>query len=43
MQAGAKAGRRGDSPKVCPRTETSLLRRAWIRGYARARPAPTEG
>ncbi|WP_406014331.1 hypothetical protein OG520_22170 [Streptomyces sp. NBC_00984] len=35
---GAEAGRRGDLPTVCPYPRTSLLRSAWVRGYARARP-----
>ncbi|WP_405565491.1 Rmf/CrpP fold protein [Streptomyces sp. NBC_01180] len=41
MQAatdGATAGRRGDRPTTCPYPRDSLLRAAWIRGYARARP-----
>ncbi|MFE6683936.1 Rmf/CrpP fold protein [Streptomyces sp. NPDC057729] len=35
---GAEAGRRGDPPTACPYPRTSLLRGAWVRGYARARP-----
>ncbi len=35
---GTEAGRRGDPPTACPHPRTSLLRTAWIRGYARARP-----
>ncbi|XLX13000.1 Rmf/CrpP fold protein [Streptomyces flavusporus] len=34
--AGQEAGRRQESPLVCPYPRTSILRRAWIRGYARA-------
>ncbi|WP_405912784.1 Rmf/CrpP fold protein [Streptomyces sp. NBC_00963] len=36
---GAAAGRRGDRPTTCPYLRDSLLRTAWIRGYARTRPA----
>lgn len=39
---GAEAGRRGDPPTACPYPRTSLLRGAWVRGYARARPLTTE-
>ncbi|MFC8925231.1 Rmf/CrpP fold protein [Streptomyces albidoflavus] len=35
---GAEAGRRGDHVKTCPHRGDSLLRTAWIKGYARARP-----
>ncbi|MFE4328724.1 Rmf/CrpP fold protein [Streptomyces sp. NPDC056831] len=42
VDEGAKAGRRGDPPTVCPYPRTSLLRGAWVRGYARARPLTTE-
>ncbi|MEU4178194.1 Rmf/CrpP fold protein [Streptomyces sp. NPDC026589] len=41
MSEGAEAGRRGDPPAVCPYPRTSLLRGAWVRGYARARPLNT--
>ncbi|MFZ3569272.1 Rmf/CrpP fold protein [Streptomyces sp. BH034] len=37
ITAGAEAGRRGDPPTVCPHPRSSLLRSAWVRGYARAR------
>ncbi|MGK3093773.1 Rmf/CrpP fold protein [Streptomyces sp. WAC01490] len=38
VSEGAEAGRRGDPPTACPYPRTSLLRGAWVRGYARARP-----
>ncbi|MCX5161878.1 hypothetical protein OOK39_21825 [Streptomyces sp. NBC_00264] len=38
IAAGAEAGARGDRPTACPYGAESLLRTAWIRGYARARP-----
>lgn len=41
LSEGAEAGRRGDPPTVCPYPRTSLLRGAWVRGYARARPLTT--
>jgi hypothetical protein len=37
---GAAAGSRGDPPSTCPHPRTSLLRRAWVAGYARTRPLP---
>ncbi|MFE7782044.1 Rmf/CrpP fold protein [Streptomyces nigrescens] len=37
ITAGAEAGRRGDPPTACPHPRTSLLRAAWVKGYARAR------
>ncbi|MCR8576166.1 Rmf/CrpP fold protein [Streptomyces sp. Isolate_219] len=36
--AGREAGARGDSPTVCPHSRESLLRVAWIRGYAEKAP-----
>ena len=39
---GADAGTRGDRPTTCPYGAESLLRRAWIRGYARTRPPATQ-
>ncbi|RMB83655.1 Rmf/CrpP fold protein [Streptomyces shenzhenensis] len=36
--AGAEAARDGDEPTTCPYPPTSLLRTAWIKGYARSRP-----
>jgi ribosome modulation factor len=39
MNAGREAGRRGDRVTTCPYPATSLLRRAWFRGYAQAKPA----
>lgn len=41
VSEGAEAGRRGDPPTACPYPRTSLLRGAWVRGYARARPLAT--
>jgi hypothetical protein len=38
LLAGAQAAQNGDEPTTCPYPRDSLLRRAWIRGYARARP-----
>lgn len=35
---GAAAGKAGEQPTACPYPRTSILRSAWIRGYARARP-----
>ncbi|GGW67979.1 Rmf/CrpP fold protein [Streptomyces griseoloalbus] len=40
--AGREAGQRGDRVSACPHPATSLLRTAWIRGYAQARPLPTQ-
>ncbi|MER7691561.1 Rmf/CrpP fold protein [Streptomyces sp. NPDC097610] len=37
-QEGAAAGQQGEPATVCPYPATSILRTAWIRGYARARP-----
>jgi len=38
VTAGREAGDRGDPPTVCPYPGTSILRTAWIRGYAERRP-----
>lgn len=38
---GNAAGKRGDRPTVCPYGRDDLLRTAWVRGYARARPLPS--
>lgn len=35
---GAEAGHRGDRPTTCPYPADTLLRAAWIRGYATVRP-----
>ncbi|MFE7017565.1 Rmf/CrpP fold protein [Streptomyces sp. NPDC057651] len=40
---GTEAGRRGDPPTVCPYEHGSLLRTAWIKGYARTAPSPSKG
>lgn len=39
VNAGREAGRRGDRVTTCPYPATSILRQAWIRGYAQERPA----
>ncbi|MGW9041243.1 Rmf/CrpP fold protein [Streptomyces lydicus] len=36
---GAEAGETGQPVTVCPYPRESLLRRAWIKGYANARRA----
>lgn len=41
VRQGIEAGRRGDDPRTCPYPGTSLLRTAWIKGYASERPATT--
>lgn len=38
ITAGRSAGHRGDPPTACPYPGSSLLRTAWIRGYAETRP-----
>ncbi|WP_338146230.1 Rmf/CrpP fold protein [Streptomyces boncukensis] len=38
VTAGREAGERGDRPTVCPYPRESILRRAWIRGYAETHP-----
>lgn len=43
VQAGREAGRRGDHVTACPHPRTSILRRAWVRGYAEERPATEQG
>ncbi|MFD4371503.1 Rmf/CrpP fold protein [Streptomyces sp. NPDC058527] len=35
---GDLAARNGEPPSRCPYPRTDILRTAWIRGYARARP-----
>ncbi|MEU3917108.1 Rmf/CrpP fold protein [Streptomyces sp. NPDC029004] len=35
---GAEAGESDQPATACPYPQTSLLRTAWIRGYARTRP-----
>ncbi|MEU9306948.1 Rmf/CrpP fold protein [Streptomyces sp. NPDC048256] len=42
MQEGRTAAEQGEEPTVCPYPATSILRTAWIRGYARARPVADE-
>ncbi|WP_019055016.1 Rmf/CrpP fold protein [Streptomyces prunicolor] len=37
VQQGAEAGRNGDDARTCPYPGDSLLRTAWIKGYAGAR------
>ncbi|WP_406334345.1 Rmf/CrpP fold protein [Streptomyces zaomyceticus] len=36
--AGNEAAKSGHPPTTCPHPRTSVLRAAWIRGYAAARP-----
>lgn len=36
---GTKAAEKDDPPTTCPYPRTSVLRTAWVRGYAGARPA----
>jgi ribosome modulation factor len=43
IAAGAAAGKAGKPVTACPFEGKSLLRSAWIRGYARARPVPQSG
>ena len=38
VSEGRAAGDRGDDPRTCPYPRSSLLRTAWIRGYAERRP-----
>jgi hypothetical protein len=35
---GAQAGRDGRPPTDCPHPAGSVLRAAWVRGYAKQRP-----
>ena len=37
--AGNEAAKNGHPPTTCPHPRTSVLRAAWIRGYANVRPA----
>ncbi|MFJ5883468.1 Rmf/CrpP fold protein [Kitasatospora cineracea] len=39
VAAGIEAARDGRPATACPYPRGSLLRSAWVRGYARARPA----
>ncbi|NUK22063.1 Rmf/CrpP fold protein [Streptomyces lunaelactis] len=41
MLNGRDAGRTGKRATECPHPRDSLLRTAWIRGYAAARPVST--
>ena len=41
MLEGRKAGQAGKRATQCPHPAESLLRTAWIRGYAAARPVVT--
>ncbi|WP_371795988.1 Rmf/CrpP fold protein [Streptomyces sp. NBC_01718] len=43
LNEGAEAGRQGDPPTTCPHPSTSVLRTAWIRGYAGTAPRLTHG
>jgi ribosome modulation factor len=42
LNEGAQAGREGARPTACPYARDDLRRSAWIRGYAKNRPLPTE-
>ncbi|MFE9645311.1 Rmf/CrpP fold protein [Streptomyces sp. NPDC006365] len=42
LNEGAEAGRRGDRPSACPYKPADLRRSAWLRGYAKTRPLPSE-
>ncbi|MEU3097207.1 Rmf/CrpP fold protein [Streptomyces sp. NPDC006967] len=42
VEDGRTAGRQGDPLTTCPHPATSLLRTAWIRGYAEQRPVTVE-
>ena len=35
---GKAAAEAGEQPTACPYPRTSILRGAWVRGFARARP-----
>ncbi|MGW8988712.1 Rmf/CrpP fold protein [Streptomyces zhihengii] len=39
---GEDAARDGRPVTACPHPASSLLRTAWVRGYARGRPATTD-
>ncbi len=41
IRKGEEAGRTGQRPNVCPYPGTSLLRTAWIKGYASTAPRPS--
>lgn len=38
IRRGEEAGRTGQRPNVCPYPGTSLLRTAWVKGYASTAP-----
>lgn len=42
VEEGREAGRTGQPPTTCPYPRTSVLRTAWIRGYAETHPLRTE-
>ncbi|WP_441251189.1 Rmf/CrpP fold protein [Kitasatospora sp. McL0602] len=42
LQDGLRAARVGQSVTACPHPRGSLLRTAWVRGYAQAAPPPAE-
>ncbi|MFE3586789.1 Rmf/CrpP fold protein [Streptomyces niveus] len=35
---GREAGEAGEKPTACPYPRDSILRTAWVKGYARTRP-----
>ncbi|MEU4092003.1 Rmf/CrpP fold protein [Streptomyces sp. NPDC026673] len=41
IEQGAEAGRTGQRATVCPYPASSLLRTAWIKGYASTAPRPS--
>lgn len=43
IAAGNAAGKADLPATACPYPRDSLLRSAWVRGYARARPVPKSG
>ncbi|MGW5409018.1 Rmf/CrpP fold protein [Streptomyces spiralis] len=42
LTEGAAAGRGGSPVTACPYPAGDLRRSAWVRGYAKARPLPTD-
>ncbi|MFG7941196.1 Rmf/CrpP fold protein [Streptomyces cacaoi] len=42
LNEGAAAGRDRRSVTTCPYSSGDLRRSAWVRGYAKTRPLPTE-
>lgn len=42
VTTGREAGDRGEPPTACPYPASSILRTAWIRGYAERRPVAAQ-